>query len=175
MSNIFFTSDTHFSHSNIIKYCNRPYKDILEMNEALISNWNNLVKKGDLVYHLGDFGFGSFEDLKKIRERLNGEICFIRGNHDKTIKNQASLFTWVKEYYEMKLDKIDIILCHYPFLTWNKEYHGSIALSGHTHSDKRVVTQSKKGIHVGVDAWNYTPVSWDQIKNLAERIEVKEV
>ena len=79
---VFFTSDTHFGHKNIIKYCNRPFSDIDEMNKVLINNWNKVVSEGDIVFHLGDFAFGGFPLWESIRSRLNGSIYLIRGNHD---------------------------------------------------------------------------------------------
>lgn len=86
MKKIYLIADTHFSHENIIKYCNRPFNDIDEMNNEMINNWNNIVKKDDIVYHLGDFTIDS-DDLKNLVNKLNGEIYFIRGNHDgKSIK-----------------------------------------------------------------------------------------
>ena len=83
MSRIFVTSDTHFSHVNIIKYCNRPYASVEEMNNALIDNWNSVVKNDDLVIHLGDFALGrTIQDIKKHLDKLNGNKILILGNHD---------------------------------------------------------------------------------------------
>lgn len=79
---IYFISDTHFNHSNIIEYCNRPFNDIKEMNDTLINNWNSVVKKDDIVYHLGDFALADEEKLKELYSKLNGTIILIRGNHD---------------------------------------------------------------------------------------------
>ena len=84
---IYIISDTHFNHENIIKYCNRPFKDINEMNDTIINNWNMIVKKDDIVYHLGDFFLGSKFDLKNIVDRLNGTIYLIRGNHEERPEN----------------------------------------------------------------------------------------
>jgi calcineurin-like phosphoesterase family protein len=85
---IFFTSDTHFFHARIIEYCDRPFRtadgqpDVRAMNEALVANWNNLVGNDDVVYHLGDFGFGPPAKLLEARKQLNGKVILIRGNHD---------------------------------------------------------------------------------------------
>jgi calcineurin-like phosphoesterase family protein len=172
MDNIWVTSDTHFGHTNIIKYCSRPFKDVTHMNEELILNWNNCVKEGDIVYHLGDFGFGSYQDLRKIRLRLNGNINFIRGNHDKAIQNSSDIFGFVKDFYEIKIEDLFVVMCHYPLLTWQKENRGAINLSGHTHNASWLVRPNRKGIHVGVDAWDFKPVSWEEIKAKAATIEV---
>lgn len=77
----FFTSDTHYSHRNVIKYCNRPFKDEEKMNEAMIANYNSVVSPGDVVYHLGDFAFEKDRaKLEWIMSRLNGEKHIIWGN-----------------------------------------------------------------------------------------------
>ena len=101
MSIKYITSDTHFNHSNIIKYCNRPFHDIYEMNQAIIDRWNSIVNDNDIVYHLGDFAFIRRDNLElsyaqqlrqQIREfvdRLNGKIILIKGNHDKLSNFQA--------------------------------------------------------------------------------------
>ena len=79
---IYFIADTHFNHTNIIKYCNRPFNNTHEMNEYIIQKWNSVVKKDDTVYHLGDVGFGSLQEVKNLVERLNGTKILLRGNHD---------------------------------------------------------------------------------------------
>ena len=81
-SKVFFTSDTHFYHGNIIRFCNRPFKDVGMMNETIISNWNNTVGLDDIVFHLGDFCLGGSAEWTKILDRLNGKIYLILGNHD---------------------------------------------------------------------------------------------
>lgn len=79
---IYFIADTHFYHENIIKYCNRPFKNSKQMNEYIVNKWNSVVTKDDIVYHLGDVGFGSTDELKELVGRLNGTKILIRGNHD---------------------------------------------------------------------------------------------
>ena len=81
-SKVFFTSDTHFYHGNIIRFCNRPFKSVEMMNETIISNWNNTVGQDGIVFHLGDFCLGGSAEWSKILDRLNGKIYLIMGNHD---------------------------------------------------------------------------------------------
>lgn len=81
-SDTFFTSDTHFYHTNILKYCNRPFKNTEEMNAILIEKWNAKVKKDDVIWHLGDFCFGGKDNIKEIFPKLNGKINLVLGNHD---------------------------------------------------------------------------------------------
>lgn len=162
MNNIWFTSDTHFDHANVIKYCNRPFAHKDEMNEAMIENWNSVVKPGDTIYHLGDFSFG--KEPSVIFRRLNGNKIFIMGNHD---RQKTSQLPWqsVHTYFELKLNGRFIVMCHYAFRAWNKSHHGALNFFGHSHGTMPMNSQQ---IDVGVDCWNYTPVNLDQIE---ERIK----
>jgi calcineurin-like phosphoesterase family protein len=114
--NIFVTSDTHFAHYNIIKYCNRPFSDLIEMHECLIKNWNDIVSPDDLVFHLGDFQMPSdFYILNKIVTRLNGDKILIKGNHD-YLDDSAYLnagFLDVCTIWEGILYNTKFVMCHY--------------------------------------------------------------
>ncbi len=151
----FFTSDTHYGHENVIKYCSRPYKDKWEMNEALIKNWNEVVGKDDQVYHLGDFGFMQPKELVEIIWRLNGRIILIPGNHDSSqFKNKLyeipqSKLVVDERYKELSHNNRKIVLCHYPIESWNGMSHGSIHLHGHSHGKAR---QQDGRFDVGVDS-----------------------
>lgn len=151
---IYFTSDTHFGHANILKYSNRPFKDVKEMDEAIVENWNKTVKQNDEIYHLGDVIFSKDHSILK---RLNGKKTFLYGNHDKNA-------SWNYIYYkELKYKKNLFILSHFPFLTWNKSKYGSIHLHGHCHGTINDLNKSLKRFDVGVDCYNFTPVSIEQI------------
>ena len=126
-SEIFFVSDTHFGHTNIIKYCNRPFNNTDEMDKALINNWNAKVPKDGIVYHLGDFAWGSINYWEKIREQLNGEIILIYGNHDEKYLNNKLMYKLFKEVTPQKkiwINKIPIYINHYPFLCFGGSYNG---------------------------------------------------
>lgn len=132
---IYFTSDTHFGHRNILKYCSgtRNFKTIEEHDEALVALWNKTVDPGSRVYHLGDFGFGSRDYLVSIINRLNGHKHFIRGNHDKSFPFRMSDYLEIK-VPDAEMDiKQNIMLFHYPIAIWNKRHHGSWQLHGHCH------------------------------------------
>ena len=104
-SKVFFTSDTHFGHGNIIEFCNRPFKNAEEMDYKLIENWNKKVPHDGTVYHLGDFAWGGYEFWKNIRNQLNGNIILIKGNHDEknmTPSAEQELFDYVT--FQMKLE-----------------------------------------------------------------------
>lgn len=170
MANIYFCSDTHFGHANIIKYSNRPFYSIEEMNESLINNWNSVVKPNDIVYHLGDFAFLPYKNLKQIARRLNGIKHFIMGNHDKEIlKNKNDLissetFSSIQDYLELKHNNKHIVLFHFGCRVWNKSHHGSIHLYGHSHG---ALPSYGKSVDVGVDCKEitneYRPISFEEI------------
>lgn len=159
---IWFTSDTHFFHKNIIEYSKRPYDSVEEMNEKLILNWNSVVQPTDTVYHLGDFGFAPKVKLESVFNRLNGQKFLLRGNHDDDAEKLG--WGWVKERYELYVrepEKQMIVLSHYAHKVWNKSHHGSIMLFGHSHGSLQGDSQS---LDVGVDCWDYTPVGLEDIK-----------
>ncbi len=157
MSNVYFTSDTHFDHANVIKYCNRPFKHKDEMNEAMIQNWNSVVKPGDTIYHLGDFAFSNKPEV--FFHRLNGNKILITGNHDKQPTKKLP-WAFVRDYYRLKLDGKTIIMCHYAFRVWEKAHYGALNFFGHSHNS---LSSNSQQLDVGVDAWNYTPVSLEEI------------
>ena len=157
--NIWFTSDQHYGHKNIIRFCNRPFADIDEHDEALIENYNACVQPGDTVYLLGDFCLGANPD--SIFNRLNGNKHLILGNHDREKKLKHLPWAWIKRIYELKIDrKTLIVLCHFAMRRWNKSHHGSIHLYGHSHGS---LEDYGKSTDVGVDAWDYKPVHLDTI------------
>lgn len=163
---IYFTSDTHYFHKNIIDFCERPFKDVDEMNVVLVNNWNRIVGPKDEVYHLGDVSFGRAEKTVEILEQLNGRIYLVRGNHDKGINPDR--FEWIKDYYELRWESRKLVLCHFPFAVWNESHHGSIHLHGHSHG---TLKNQGRRIDVGVDPMDFIPVSISAIVEQAEQNE----
>ena len=168
---IYYTSDLHFGHNNIIKYCNRPYVDIYDMHKHLIQNWNNKVKDNDDVYILGDFAFQnsnvSIFTIQDILRSLKGKKHLIVGNHDQWVNKQQfnpRYFESIDYYKEIKDGGKDIILCHYPIESWNGMEYGSIHLHGHLH-DIPTKLDLPNRYNVGCDNWNYEPVSLREILN----------
>ena len=190
MKNIFFTSDTHFSHTNIIRFCDRPFKDTDQMDEEIIKRWNETVEPDDAVFHLGDIALGPIvKSLPKIA-RLNGFKVAILGNHDRPFMRagKADEQDWWDKYREVFQRVVHwegqdlylpdygyVRLSHFPYTGDHTEYDrhsehrpeddGLLLIHGHTHSTDKL-TYSKKGtpqIHVGMDAWDFRPVSVDQI------------
>ena len=170
---IFFTSDTHFGHANIIKFCSRPFKDASHMNQMLINNWNSVVKAEDTVYHLGDFGFAHPRVIEGIIRQLNGTKFLIFGNHDKTIKanrDLQELFGWCKDYHELYVPDLRVkggrqlaVLHHYAGLVWNKSHYGSWMLHGHSHGTLKYPYVGRI-MDVGVDPLAYHPISYEQVR-----------
>ena len=160
--NIWFTSDTHFGHANIIKprMCDRPFDTIQEMDERLIANWNKVVRPNDEIYHMGDFSFARQPQL--IGRRLMGRKHLVRGNHDhfKQSHLMHECFEWVKDYHDLKVAGQRFILFHYPIRNWHHCYKGTIHLFGHSHGG---TPDYGRSTDVGVDCWDYSPVHIDTI------------
>jgi calcineurin-like phosphoesterase family protein len=159
-SNIFVTSDQHLDHTNIIKYCKRPFRTTEEMNDTLIDNWNRTVKKSDTVYLVGDLAFGrGSRNTDYWLNQLNGNIVFIKGNHDKS-KNIT-----FHDYYILEYQGTNFYLTHDPSNVpkkW-KEW----AISGHHHNNKPVeypyIDKENRRVNISVELTNYTPICIDEI------------
>lgn len=155
---IWFTSDQHFNHINAIKYCNRPFANVDEMNKALIGSWNKVVKPDDTVYHLGDFTLGGIDVAQKFLEQLNGTLLVLLNphHHDKrwilSPINRDERFDilpgiWIMEANDIG-NTMPIILCHYPFEVWDRKHYGAIHFHGHSHGKLHKVIGR---LDVGVD------------------------
>ncbi len=172
MSKIFFTSDHHFGHTNIIKFSNRPFSNIEEMNEELIKRWNEKVSPDDEVYYVGDLALMSSNKLKPILDRLNGKIYLIKGNHEDAAIANASRFEWIKDYYELKVKDVYahngeqlIVLFHYAIKEWNASHYGTWHLYGHYHGTLFDDPLSRS-IDIGVDCHNFYPISYEEVKEI---------
>ncbi len=156
----FVTSDTHFGHANIIRYCTRPFASVEAMDRELVDRWNAKVPKNATIYHLGDFSFHKDPDRTlEILYSLNGDIHLIAGNHDNWWeKNGCARDKWRRVVNcfatidqgiaEHKLGKQLVVLCHYPIESWNGKFHGSWHLHGHSHGK---ATPMAGRLDVGVD------------------------
>ena len=176
----YFTSDTHAWHTNIINYCQRPFVNGGEMTKALADNINKTVSSGDTLYHLGDFAFGQELRIRGFREMINcNNVHLILGNHDKTIRKNTelhNLFVSVSDIKQVLLNKIKIILCHYAMRVWNASFHGSWHLYGHSHGTL-IENPKSLSFDVGVDCWDYKPVSFEQVvekmtRKINEKVEI---
>ena len=180
---IFFTSDLHFGHENVIRFDNRPFDTVEEMDEEMIKRWNAKVGKGDIVYVLGDFIWkAATNEAVSIIRRLNGQIILIKGNHDRFLHNAAAkkALAGIKDYDDICVTLEDgttrrCILSHYFIPFYNGHRYQAIHLHGHSHfteesvEEVRITTElNEKGYdlkiyNVGCMYWNYTPVTLDEI------------
>lgn len=165
---IHFTADTHFGHANIIKYCGRPFETKADHDNALVENWNKRVKPKDVVYHLGDFGFAKKGDdnnisyLCRVASKLHGTIVLIKGNHDgpATQAPLSSRFQVIKDVHVIKHQGERLFLSHYPHRSWQHSFRGAIHLFGHVHGG---LPPHGLSFDVGVDCWNFEPISFDMV------------
>lgn len=167
MPNVFFTSDTHFDHGNIIKYCNRPFANAEEMNETIIERWNHAVRLNDTVYHLGDVAFvKTLGRLQQLVDRLNGHIFLVKGNHDKEklVKGVRGI-NYLGNLKRIKVFEQQIVLCHYAMRVWDKWHFGAWHLYGHSHGTLPDMRESLS-FDVGVDAWEFTPVHFEVVREV---------
>jgi len=183
---IFFVSDTHANHANIIKFCNRPFNDVQEMNDEMVKRWNEKVPNDGIVFHLGDFAWGGYNVWKNFREQLNGEIYLIKGNH--CLKNMTptakELFKDTKMQMRIEVEGRKIWLNHFPLLCYSGTYRDTESIEynlfGHTHLSNHLSRNNGKDCErcfnnlfptqydVGVDFNEFTPISW---KEVDERIK----
>lgn len=152
---IFVTADTHFNHGNIIKYCDRPFKDAHEMNEVIIKNWNEVVEENDIVYHLGDYGFGTKEELQEIFNRLNGKKYLIMGNHDLRVGKRYYLDLGFIDVYKKKYEFNMYVFTHKPIEVEDNK----VNVYGHIHNkpiDPKF--DDKNHICVSLDKTEFKPL-----------------
>lgn len=164
---IYISSDLHFSHFNIIKYCNRPFKSIGEMNDVLIKNINSVVGPNDIFYHLGDFCFGDkYDYIAHLVSRINGKKIFIRGNHDKIkildrLKEDNLIDSW-HDVLGVSINGQYIWMSHYPHLSWDGSARGSWHCFAHVHG-RLNGKETGLSMDVGCDTHNFYPWSFEQV------------
>ena len=179
MPEIYFTSDTHFNHKNILKYnpnrLEHSYDDSVEgMNQAIVDRWNAVVKPNDTVYHLGDVAFGRPEDSVKWILQLNGNITLIRGNHDYSTYLEAfgHLLYDVRDYLFLRNFKNEkVAMFHYPIVNWDGKHHGSYHLYGHVHGTPVHQLKGTRSADIGIDTHpEMRPYEWYEIHNWMKKI-----
>ncbi len=162
-----FTADFHLGHANIIKYCNRPFKDVHEMDAAILDNLSAAVEIGDILYYLGDIAF-SQERVKDFIDRMHDvKIFFIHGNHDKqAIPLLVKENIPVAPLMDIAVGDQKITLCHYAMRVWNESHFNAWQLYGHSHG---AVPPLGKQWDVGVDNNNFKPLSLARLACIMER------
>ncbi len=162
-----FISDTHFSHTNIIRYTGRPFHSVEEMNATLIQNWNDSIDSQDTVFFLGDFGIGTTEQLKTLCSQLHGHKISIRGNHDGTPAKMHQIeFSLVLESAFIKVGRHPVELVHIPSPSTHFQLHG------HVH-EKRPNKLINHQLNLSVEVWDYKPVSEKTINSLLDKNTIR--
>lgn len=177
MTEFWFTSDTHYNHENILEFQqNRShFKDIQEMTDIIIENWNKHIKNGDVVYHLGDFALtyraSDTAIIEDILNRKNGNIHLILGNHDRKWLTRANGFETIKDVQYKKINDQKIFMFHYPVLSWRAMHHESWHIFGHSHGNLKF--DLGKAMDVGIDTHpEFRPYHFDEIKEILDKKEV---
>ncbi len=176
MSKIFFTSDLHFGHKNVIRFDNRPFASIEEMDREIVERWNRKVAADDTVYVLGDVSWYNLEKTRLLVESLNGHKVLVCGNHDRISTANPCGFESIVKYKELNLPgNAYVVLSHYPIPLFNRHHYGAYMLYGHVHnSHEWNIVESWKAdmqrldikcnlYNVGTMIWNYEPVTLDEI------------
>ena len=189
---IYFTADYHFSHENIIKYCNRPFKNLDHMHDILIKNWNKVVNNDDKIIVCGDFGFFGVKLGKKIVDQLNGYKIIIRGNHDESRNRLFRMgFNEVYDEIQFAYSGHKLRFSHFPYYPtlWErmksklkgirirclserpiKNVDPNIWLvHGHVHDSWGQINVRKQMINVSCDVWKFKPISINEIIGLIRR------
>lgn len=154
---VFVVSDTHFYHANIIKYCNRPYSDVIQMNKDIVKKWNSIVGKEDIVYHLGDFLLGKKDYIPLIAGTLHGRIKLILGNHDHSSPKHYLEYGFKEVYNKpVVLLQYDVILSHAPIE--NIEKYGCLKnIHGHVHNSLNI-NVTPQYYNASIEVIKYRPV-----------------
>jgi len=195
---LFFTSDTHYSHSNICsattqwtgaENLTRKFNSLDHMNATLVNNINEIVGEDDVLIHLGDWSFGGFEKIEEFRSRLvckNIHLTF--GNHDHHIERNKEgiqrLFSSVQHYLELEVvrpltksmnEKFKFVCMHYPIASWHDMNQGVIHLHGHVHLPSHLRVAEGKAMDVGVDGNGLEPISLDEVFSIMKDRPIKKL
>lgn len=177
---IWFTSDLHFGHANVLEFASRPWSTLEEMHDGIIDNINGCVGADDDLYVLGDFSFkATRSEAEELRKRINCKrVHLVPGNHDRnwTIPEVADTFIVEPPIRVLKVDGLKMVLSHYPLADWQGMSRGSWHLHGHIHSPRLLYNElnARQGLlryDVGVDANVYSPVSLDELREWFSGIE----
>jgi len=194
---LFFTSDTHYAHSNICSATTnwtessnltREFDSLDSMNKTLVDNINNMVGEDDILIHLGDFSFGGFDKIEEFRSQINCKnIHLVLGNHDHHIERNKEgvqrLFASVQHYAYLDIrrpngklvDKYSFVCMHFPIASWNNMNQGVIHLHGHVHLPSDLRISEGKAMDVGVDGNNLQPLSLGEILMIMKDRPIKKL
>ena len=164
---IYYISDLHFGHGNIIKLCKRPFKNLEKMNETLIKNWNSKVTNNDKVYIIGDLFFRNQENPEEILSKLKGKKYLIVGNHDKSWLKKvdtSKYFESIDNLLVFSNGKNKVTLCHYPMMSFEGDY----LIYGHIHNNKNaeywnLLKNMDNALNASAEINNYEPVTFNEL------------
>lgn len=166
----YFSSDWHLGHENVIKFDNRPFSSVQEMNETIIRNVMSQLKPKDNLYYLGDFAlcrdFRKAEGWMDTLASSGANLFFIKGNHDKndTIKLYGRYGEYLGEQRKVEVEGQEIVLNHYAMKVWDKSHYGTWHLYGHSHHSLPDDPNSRS-LDCGINGWDYRLTTMEQIKN----------
>ena len=167
---IYYTADLHLGHENVIRYCDRPFSNAEEMGEAIVSNWNSVVREEDEVYIIGDVLFKLKNDTPLYLDRMNGTKHLITGNHDvRNLKKDRfrELFASVNDYLIIDDEGRKLVLFHYPIVEWDGYFRGAYHIYGHIHNSdntaNRIMGNIPNAFNAGVDLNDFTPQTLSQL------------
>ena len=173
---VFFSSDWHLGHRNVLQYDSRPFNNIDDHDRLIIDNWNyRLINTGNIGFLLGDFALTNERKLDEYAAQIAGTVYYVQGNHDhkKDLKILGRYFEILAPLQEVEINGQLIVLCHYCMMVWNKSHRGSWHLFGHSHGN--LGDLDGKRIDVGINNWNYTPVELDLITKVMGSKKIHEV
>ena len=163
---VYFTSDNHFGHAAARSFYCRPFSSIAEMDQVMIDRWNSVIQPWDEVWHLGDFAVRqSAQRVASLLRVLHGQKHLIVGNNDDAAVTGRTGWESVQSYAEVTADRLQLVLCHYPFRTWRNMDKGWINLHGHSHGRLKPLLRQ---FDVGVDVWDFRPVRLEQMFSSAK-------
>jgi calcineurin-like phosphoesterase family protein len=157
---LYVTSDTHFGDPRVLRIDRRPFASVAAHDEALIELWNATVGEEDELWHLGDFMRGGGDATTALLRRLNGRKHLIIGNNDAPEAVACAEWTSTQHYAELRIEGQLVVMCHYPFRTWNRMGDKSVNLHGHSHGKLKPITRQHD---VGVDARQFRPVTFAEV------------
>ncbi|HEX5078803.1 MAG TPA: metallophosphoesterase family protein [Geminicoccaceae bacterium] len=164
---VFFTADTHFGHGGALGLFRRPFPSVRAMDEAMIARWNETVGPADEVWHLGDFAVRRpAAEMARLLAALHGKVHLVAGNNDGPETMALSGFASVHYYLELELEGVRLVLCHYPFRSWNGMARGAIDLHGHSHGR---LSRLPRQLDVGVDVWDFRPITLEAVLGTCRR------
>lgn len=167
----YYIADTHFGHENVIRFDERPFSSVDEMDRYLIDAWNSRVQKEDEVYIVGDFVYRASHSIEYYAKQLKGQKYLILGNHDKLQPSDEKYFVGIDKMKHIsdvyKGINHQICLCHFPLAEWNGYYKGHYHIYAHIHNHTNDTYQIMKNrnhaLNAGCMINNYMPVTFSEL------------